>query len=812
MEVLALVGMGFQALYGIGHVIDKVIQKFGKPLETIPETEITAALSEVQNTTPDSAPGSAPGSSSEHRPSGKYKPEPSDLAYLLHDEDEDQSPAPGYIVKDLSEYGKKCIPLKVYVSVLLRTWETALLIYLPFLFNASQPTYSQTLILEISPFLLEKRNKRFGKFEATTLNSDLPHDFAGNIDQFFNFIKLFIFLKQQNKGKPLIKGIAGESLKQIPDNFTIILVAGNDKVYLRVVDSEKIEYYLPPNIPANTLNPNPITIPDKTIQNINSKIVDSIVTPSDSNLNNKYESYDDDRLTSKTPPAPPQTIYSTFPVLSYAGVDFTNFENIGKYGPDIFSFLKWVIHVKSHPKNTPILFVSHSKTMNQFLKMMISNHNYNYTDTTNNFPPTIQFVNVCEAARETNTWSMRFKYLGYNVTGFRHAQSCDNMYKTLDEATSKMDKTKKVASYVATLGVAKGKELSDRNKLGKYTNLSLWGIFSTLIFIHSNKDIISKFADAEINKSGLMILSGMGQQSKDNIEKFGTDNELTCGDVTSRFLVSGAVTGAGAGAANYKPIQNFVDIVPYSIPLYKMDITTRQRMSNELCCLDSIFKIEFDDCDRDGCKIKVTYVGPSTLTDVDLVVLKGQNSQKREEILKKIQNIMKRSVNINIDRDIDNGTIVLTLQNVNPGGLVTSASGKQEIKSFFKRKIGKDEENKVDINAAIRNFQSDDKIKISDAFQNSVAFLMGVDIFNTDALTYDALYNSFILYSNLLIRQLLNTYLLTSSYKAVNWGTGNSKTMYTNTKNFLELGTPALYGGKNHEKRKKNKKHNNPKK
>jgi hypothetical protein len=39
--------------------------------------------------------------------------------------------------------------------------------------------------------------------------------------------------------------------------------------------------------------------------------------------------------------------------------------------------------------------------------------------------------------------------------------------------------------------------------------------------------------------------------------------------------------------------------------------------------------------------------------------------------------------------------------------------------------------------------------------------------------------------------------------------------MYTNTKNFLELGTPALYGGKNHEKRKKNKKHNkhnNPKK
>jgi hypothetical protein len=375
------------------------------------------------------------------------------------------------------------------------------------------------------------------------------------------------------------------------------------------------------------------------------------------------------------------------------------------------------------------------------------------------------------------------------------------MYKTLDEATSKMDKAKKYGSYVATLGVAKGKELSDRNKLGKYTNLSLWGIFSTLIFIHSNKGIISDFANVEIKKSGLMILSGMGQQSKDNIEKFGTDNELTCGDVTSRFLVSGAVTGAGAGAANYKPIQNFVDIVPYSIPLYKMDITTRQRMSNELCCLDSIFKIEFDDCDRDGCKIKVTYVGPSTLTDVDLAVLKGQNSQKREEILKKIQNIMKRSVSINIYTDISNDKVVLTLQNVNPGGLVTSASGKQEIKSFFKRKFGTDEETMVDFNSRISFFRSDNKIKISDAFQKSVAFLMGVDIFNTDALTYDALYNSFILYSNLLIRQLLTTHLLVTSYQNKNRLTFFNETR-NDTTTFLKKGTSMLYGGKKNKKSK----------
>ena len=158
--------------------------------------------------------------------------------------------------------------------------------------------------------------------------------------------------------------------------------------------------------------------------------------------------------------------------------------------------------------------------------------------------------------------------------------------------------------------------------------------------------------------------------------------------------------------------------------------------------------------------------------------------------------------------------IVLTLQNVNPGGLVTSASGKQEINNFFKRKFGKDEENKVDFDNTLAEFHSDDKIKISDAFQNSVAFLMGVDIFNNDALTYDALYNSFILYSNLLIRQLLTTHLLVTSYQNKSNLTRFNPSR-DDTRAFLSKGTAELYGGKNDEKRKKNKKHNkhnNPKK
>ena len=726
-------------------------------------------------------------------------PSTSDLAYLLHDSDEivhdetpRRTPTPipvKYIVENLEEYGTKCIPLKVYVSALLRTWETALLLYLPFLFNKEQPAYLQTLILEVSPFLLEDR----GTFDTTTMNSNLPLDFAGNVQEFFSFVKLFINLKKQN----IISGIAGDSLKQIPNNFNIILIAGNDKLYLRVdITNDSVEYYAPNKIPYEGF----IIIPDKIIQKIKTDIVNRIKLPSgsdsdsdpDSDLNTKYESYDNDRL-SINPPL--RTIYSTFPVLE--GVNFTSFENIGKYGPDIFSFLKWVIEFKSHPKNIPILFVSHSGSMRKFLTMLISNLNYNYTETNNNFPPSKNFIKVCEKVRKTNTWSIRFRYLGYNVTGFRHAQSCDNMYKTLDKPTDTLGKVKKYG----TLGGVKVKEAYDRNKLGEYTHLSLWGIFSTLIFIYQNKKVISDFNDDDIYKSGLMVLNGMNQQSKDNIETFGIDNELTCGSLSKRFSIPGA--SKGTGTTFFKTIPNFVDILPYSIPLREIDITARQRLSNDLYSLNNIFSINWIDCGSSGCKLSVSYIGPSNLNEASL---------KQEGIMEKIQIIAKRSVNISIDKST--GTqYILTLQHVNPGGLIVDKSGKQKMESFLTRKFKADEEDKFSSDKTTDGIIIDvpKKIEISSDFQNAISFLMGVDIFNTTALTFDILYNSHILYSNLLIRQLQAAFLLISSDKVVNWGTGSPKTSYTNTKTFL-IKSPELYGGKNNEKRKKNNKDNNPKK
>lgn len=726
-------------------------------------------------------------------------PSASDLAYLLHDNDEeiysDSSASPPvapvpvkYIVENLANYGAKCIPLKVFVSGLLRTWETALLLYLPFLYNNDHLDYSQTLILEVSPFLLEKD----GVINQSYNN---PFDFEGNVKEFFNFIKLFIFFKSEYS---VFFTKLGDSLKEIPDKFTIILVAGNDKIYLRIdIAEKKVEY----SQPESTTNPIPldgkyISISPEILNKIENNIVNNIQKPNSGSGSDsdKYESYNDDRLdTSKNLP-PPQTIYSTFELHGGGQIKFDNFVEIVKYGPDIFSFLKWVIEFKSHPKNTPILFVSHSGTMNQFLKMMISNLNYNYTDIANNFPPSQKFVNVCKNSRETNTWSMRFKYLGYNVTGFRHAQSCDNMYKMFDKSESKGDTAKKILSF----GGVSAKQRFDRHKYGKYTNLSLWGIFSTLIFSYQNKKIISEFNDSEINKSGFMVLSGMGKQLKDNITTFGMQNELTCGDPVSRFLVSSAYSSKSKSSLNVAKLEKVVDIIPSSDSLIELrndyGVIYRQQMSNKLYSLDNIFKINFIDCGASGCKIKVNYVGFYSLHTTT-----GNDTAKNNIIL---TSVAKRVVNININYDVKNINYELTFQNVYPGGMVFDQDGTQSIKKSI---FDKTEEIKYTHPSSINKFtlEHDKKKEISSDFQKSVGFLMGFDLINasTPVEQYNVDYNTLILYSNLLIRQLENTYKLTFTDRSIKWNASPNFGLAIKSKNetidFFTTGTSELYGGNN---------------
>jgi hypothetical protein len=734
---------GIEMVAGVAYVAGKGV------------VQLASMINQAQSSSAQPASSSAPGGAAASVSIESYKPSESDLVYLLHDDDESVN-TQQYIVGNLKEYGTNSIPLKVYVSVLLRTWETALLLYLPFLYNKDKPDYSQTLILEISPFLLEKREKLLDKFDTTTLNSNLPLDFAGNVSQFFNFIKLIIFLKNDNTLKSY--------LTSFPNNFTIILVAGVEKVYLRVnVKESKVEYYLPPQISAPiTFDNKGVGIPPSDVSKIVSNIIGKIIS-----VKHTYEKYN----TTK-PQHEVRTIYTTFSMFEGLNSDFHDFESIGKYGSDMFAFLKWVIENKSHPKNIPILFVSHSGTMRNFLKMLISNLYYNYDDTTHtkDYYPSQGFYDCCTGVESKNTWSMHFKYLGYNVMGFRHAQSCDNMYKTLDFINIK------------------------RNNLGKYTNLSLWGIFSTLIFINANVDVISNNLSAIAHSVDLMILDGMPQQPKVSIDSFGIDKELTCGDVTTRFPLLSKTTPFNVSQIT---TQSFVDIIPQSTPLYKyLTGNTKQLALNDLSTLDNIFYIEFNDCGISGCNFSVSYRGV-------IMYLEGVSGMKIDKIIKLLR---ERKVNINIDIDRSK-SYVLTLTNVNPGGLVIDKAGEQTINYFF----DKDEAPIVFKDLKKNQFDTTQKIEISDDFQRSVGFLLGFDIAKSEKSNiegYTILYNIIILYSNLLIRQLLTTHLLVTSYQK-RMGVAGFNAPRDSTTTFLKQGTEELYGGK---KNKKHNKHNNPKK
>ena len=733
----------------------------------------------------------------------RLTPLQSDLAYLLHDNDEDIYDASNttelipvtYIVNNLSEYGQKCIPLKVYVSALPRTWQTAVLLYLPFLYNDKSTEYSQTLILEVSPFLLEGTSKNITK-ETTAvkkavkkikekpvyeMNSNKPLDFKGNVEQFANFIKLFIYFKKQ---QPKFPTMLQDLLSKIPTKFSIILIAGNEKVHLRVSigdetgTPETIEYYTSGSTIGSGFNPNSnsIKIPDLKLKKINSNIVNEIVTPNPDDKNDKYESYSKDRL-EKTPP--PQTIYTTFPMDA---LYFDNFENIAKFSPDIFSFLKWVIEIKSHPKNMPILFVSHSNTLREFLSLMVTNlnhdyenHNYDDPSSSNFFPPSTQFCDVCKKVKETNTWSVRFTYLGYNVTGFRHAQSCDNIYETLSSLKS----------------IAK--DLYYREKYGDYTNLSLWGIFSTLIFANKNKDGISNFTN-KIKESGLLVMSGMNKQTEENIKAFGLDNELTCGDISTRFTIP---TDGGAGSNptsvvnfTFKLMDKYLDIIPYSLPLNDISVTARQQMANILCSYDNVFHITFERCIVvRGCSLSVAYIGNYNFGDITLENIKIVN---------------KRRIGIRINES--SGNINLVLSKVNPGGVVVDKSGNIDSTNFFKRKFYLELFGKEDIEfTSIGPVDNTKKIQLSDNFQKFVSFLLGLDEIRSSVLTYNTLYNISIFYSNLLLRMLRKAYLLSSANESTdkNFSTDSIQTTKDklgpeSSKNGIK--SDALYGGKNSNK------------
>jgi hypothetical protein len=302
-------------------------------------------------------------------------------------------------------------------------------------------------------------------------------------------------------------------------------------------------------------------------------------------------------------------------------------------------------------------------------------------------------------------------------------------------------------------------------------------------------------------------MSGMDQQTQENINKFTLKNELTCGDISSRFTISGG--GPDIADVNIKVIkmaaQKFVDTIPYTMSLRDMSLTARQVLSNKLYSYDSIFSSKYLSYSSEGCKISVSYIGEY---EFDESVIASIRNASLEEVK---YNVKKRRVYINIEKIPAKGTksseYLVSLEFVNPGGIVIEKYRKLKVSVMNNNPFGvnvfrNNETETETFNVANPLNTPEEKIKMSNIFQRCVSFLLGFDIYKAGALTYDTLYNVMVLYSNLLIRQLQNIYLLLIASTSKNDKFVES---LDNTDKFDKQAV-NLYGGKNNKKGKKNKK------
>jgi len=361
--------------------------------------------------------------------------------------------------------------IRVYVSTLIRTWETAVLLYLPFLTDKTLNLISvPTLVLVISPFL--KDNKEI----------DHNDNLQENINQFYYFIILLnkIIKKHLNLSRNLSDINISKAIKKYPQKCNINLIIGNEEIYFYIdFDKEIIKFDQDKIIKKN------INLIDYTDENAAyfSRLYNKI------NKDVLKKNY----LLNKRIDIKLELPYSK---ISMIDNDFNSYDSIknNKYPYDIFAFLKWVIEIKYHPNNLPIYFISHQKPMKKCLKEILNIFD-KYLDN--------KFIEECNISIKTNIWSTQFNYYDYNVIGFRHAFSCGNLFKNL-----KLSNTKKKSQK-------------------KHTTLSLWGILSTIIFITNNTEKIFKNDDDYLHN--FSIINGVSQPDKNDID---INNEITCDNLT----------------------------------------------------------------------------------------------------------------------------------------------------------------------------------------------------------------------------------------------------------------------------------------
>lgn len=345
------------------------------------------------------------------------------------------------------------LPNFIYVSELLRTWETAVLLFLRDSIN---------LTLFISPYLRES-----GPIDFT---SDRPGKLK---EQFKEFIRFIVFLRKLKKLN--INGISSE----IPDNFTITL-----KHFAGLFSEEFIQNIEIPGGIELEVRDGGIVI---TCTNVETGTDKSEMTESMNNMlsqidvdeESKYVPYVDDssQLDLKFPPKSSKS-------------KLGNMDTPSTPSASIADFIEWYNNFETKPHGEGIVyFVAHSGTMKKFIEQIEQVNKKNQK-------PSEQFNNEYREAIETNTWSLFFKTGDRNVfKGFRHAYSCDNRY--MDKGFNLFNPFNFYTNFV-----------KQRWKGGHYTNLSLWGIFSTLKFSSEKMQILVD--DQSISSStGLKICKGM---------------------------------------------------------------------------------------------------------------------------------------------------------------------------------------------------------------------------------------------------------------------------------------------------------------
>ena len=428
-------------------------------------------------------------------------------------------------------------PSTIYVSELLRTWETAVLLFL------NKQTPGKILTLFISPFLRE----------IGSLPSDEPRYLQGQLNEFIRFL---VFLARLVKSKET--GTIPDCFKNIPTDFTINFrhfagkfnkefVAGihqqGDLISCSWSGTGDI------SITCDTKKSKELKLPDGTdlqqaLTDMKSKIdipPEKFAGINGTDANNIYTPYNAPKLNFPD-------ITKGMDVASYIRdfnlpdtADILTHDrkeeerenpkfNKTSEPPSIANFVQWhnSLYFPSDDTATTVYFVSHSGTMKSFVNGVIKS---------SSLPPFVsKFNKVFERAQKTNTWSVFFKKdeesqgdqdgraikskPKLQFKGFRHAESCDNRYKE----KGRLKHLERVAA-------------------GEYTNLALWGILSTLLFaIGKLPELIS---DDSITQPGLKICYGMNKESKEFLSDAYDGVNMVCGLKDARLAIGNFMVDFG---------------------------------------------------------------------------------------------------------------------------------------------------------------------------------------------------------------------------------------------------------------------------